>query len=103
MSGSMSGMWARSDVEPLRHRQTKRAETDMFNLKKPHHTLDSTGSLPSATASTGMSRNMLRYEAIARGDVWGYLRAPKHSDLLRMRMRRRPETAEGSRNKRIDV
>ena len=24
-------------VEPLRHRQTKEAETDMFNLKPPRH------------------------------------------------------------------
>jgi hypothetical protein len=24
-------------VEPLRHRQTKGAETDMFDLKKPRH------------------------------------------------------------------
>jgi len=25
-------------VEPLRHRQTKEAETDMFDLKPPRHT-----------------------------------------------------------------
>jgi len=25
-------------VEPLRHRQTKEAETDMFDLKQPRHT-----------------------------------------------------------------
>ena len=29
-------------VEPLRHRQTKEAETDMFDLKPPRHTSDST-------------------------------------------------------------
>jgi hypothetical protein len=37
MSGSMSGMWKRVMVEPLRHRQTKEAATDMFDLKPPRH------------------------------------------------------------------
>jgi hypothetical protein len=47
-----------------------------------------------ADASTGMSRNRLRYKAIARVATLVDLRASKHSDLLRMRMRRRPERAE---------
>ena len=42
MSGLMSGMWKRNRVEPLRHRQTKGAETDMFNLQPPRHISDST-------------------------------------------------------------
>jgi transposase len=66
--------------------------------------LQATNGKSSADASTGMSRNMLRYKAIARVatfvDTCEHL---KHSDLLRMRMRRRPERAEGSRNKRMDV
>jgi hypothetical protein len=37
MSGSMSGMWKRVMVEPLRHRQTKEAATDMFDLQPPRH------------------------------------------------------------------
>ena len=37
MSGSMRGMWKRSQVEPVRHRQTKEAETDMFDLQPPRH------------------------------------------------------------------
>src|SRR5580693_9606805 len=37
MSGSMSGMWKRVMVEPLRHRQTKEAATDMFSLQPPRH------------------------------------------------------------------
>jgi hypothetical protein len=37
MSGSMSGMWKRSHGEPLRHRQTKGAATDMFYLTPPRH------------------------------------------------------------------
>ena len=37
LSGSMSGMWKRSHGEPLRHRQTKGAATDMFCLKPPRH------------------------------------------------------------------
>src|SRR5262245_65869872 len=36
-SGSMSGMWKRATVEPLRHRQTKGAETDMSDLQQPRH------------------------------------------------------------------
>jgi hypothetical protein len=41
-SGSMSGMWKRSTVELLRHRQTKGTVTDRLNpnLTAPH--LDST-------------------------------------------------------------
>ena len=39
MSGSMSGMWKRSHGEPLRHRQTKEAATDMFDLQPPRHIL----------------------------------------------------------------
>ena len=31
-SGSMSGMWKRSTVRLVRHRQTKQPETDMPNL-----------------------------------------------------------------------
>ena len=37
MSGSMSGMWKQVMVEPLRHRQTKEAATDMFDLQPPRH------------------------------------------------------------------
>ena len=33
----MSGMWKRVMVEPLRHRQTKEAATDMFDLQPPRH------------------------------------------------------------------
>jgi hypothetical protein len=36
-SGSMSGMWKRSQAEPVRHRQTKGAATDMFDLQPPRH------------------------------------------------------------------
>jgi transposase len=52
--------------------------------------LQATNGKSSADASTGMSRNMLRYKAIARGDVCGCLRIPKHSDLFRLRCGRRP-------------
>ena len=39
MSGSMSGVWKRSNGgEPVRHRQTKGAATDMFDLQPPRHT-----------------------------------------------------------------
>jgi hypothetical protein len=38
MSGSMSGVWKRAGVEPVRHRQTKGAATDMFGLQPPRHT-----------------------------------------------------------------
>src|ERR1700720_2473359 len=37
LSGSMSGMWKRAMVEPLRHRQSKEAATDMFSLQPPRH------------------------------------------------------------------
>jgi hypothetical protein len=30
-------MWKRVMVEPLRHRQTKEAATDMFDLQPPRH------------------------------------------------------------------
>jgi len=33
----MSGMWKRSHAEPVRHRQTKGAVTDMFDLQPPRH------------------------------------------------------------------
>src|SRR5215469_14134654 len=37
-SGSMSGMWKRSHGRtPVRHRQTKGAATDMFDLQPPRH------------------------------------------------------------------
>jgi putative transposase len=53
--------------------------------------LQATNGKSSADASTGMSRNMLRYKAIARRatfvDVPEYL---KHSDLFRLRCGRRP-------------
>src|SRR6266566_7157029 len=42
-------MWKRSSVEPLRHRQTKGAETDMFDLQKPRHI----STLPCVTSVTG--------------------------------------------------
>ena len=40
-------------VEPLRHRQTKEAETDIFDLKPPRHTstLPKTGGFPVSTAT----------------------------------------------------
>src|SRR5882672_8789188 len=37
MSGSMSGCGNGAMAEPLRHRQTKEAATDMFYLKPPRH------------------------------------------------------------------
>jgi len=43
MSGSMSGRGNGATVEPLRHHQTKRAETDMLDLQPPAPHLDSTG------------------------------------------------------------
>jgi hypothetical protein len=56
----------------------------------------------SADASPGMSRNMLRYKAIARVatfvDTSEHL---KHSDPLRMRMRRRPERVSKQENGRV--
>ena len=38
----MSGMWKRARVEPLRHRQTKEAATDMFYLTATAPHLNST-------------------------------------------------------------
>jgi hypothetical protein len=37
LSGSMSGMWQRAMVEPLRHHQSKEAATDLFSLQPPRH------------------------------------------------------------------
>jgi hypothetical protein len=37
MSGSMSGMWNGAMAEPVRHRRTKEAATDMLYLKPPRH------------------------------------------------------------------
>src|SRR5690349_6303831 len=37
MSGSMSGCGNGAMVEPVRHRQTKEAATDMFGLQPPRH------------------------------------------------------------------
>ena len=39
MSGSMSGVWRRSQwpKSTVRHRQTKGAATDMFSLQSPRH------------------------------------------------------------------
>ena len=34
---SMSGVWKRSYGDPLRHRQTKGAATDMVDLTPPRH------------------------------------------------------------------
>ena len=59
---------------------------------------------PAADASTGMSRNMLRYKAMARAarfvDVSEYLTTP---DLSRLPGSRRTERHEGSRNKRMGL
>ena len=38
MSGSMNGVWRRNKAEPVRHRQTKGAAKDMFDLPSPAHT-----------------------------------------------------------------
>ena len=42
-------------VEPLRHRQTKEAATDMFDLQPPRHisTLPSRAEVPMRTAKVG--------------------------------------------------
>ena len=42
LSGSMSGMWKRHQVALLRHRQTKEAETDMWDLRATAPHLNST-------------------------------------------------------------
>ena len=66
--------------------------------------LQATNGKSAADASTGMSRNMLRYKAMARAatfvDVSAYL---DDSDLFRLRCSWRPERDEGSRGKRMDV
>jgi len=49
MSGSMSEVWKRVMVEPVRHRQTKGAVTDMVDLQPPRHT----STLPRADYSVG--------------------------------------------------
>ena len=57
--------------------------------------LQATNGKSSADASTGMSRNMLRYKAIARAAMLvDTLRIPQHSGLFRMRKRRRSERTE---------
>jgi hypothetical protein len=54
--------------------------------------LEATNGKSAADASTGMSRNMLRYEAIARGATFvDTSEIPKHSDLLRLRKHRWPQ------------
>ena len=45
-------------VEPLRHRQTKEAETDMFDLKPPRHT----STLPCVTRIAGPNGDTQLYE-----------------------------------------
>ena len=48
-------------VEPLRHRQTKEAETDMFDLQPPRHIstlpVSTVRSMPQYVRSRGQSRS----------------------------------------------
>ena len=53
LSGSMSGRNG-AMVEPLRHRQSKEAATDMFSLQPPRHI----STLPISTFTTDQSRGM---------------------------------------------